>query len=65
MKTAELKQKNKEELLKLLDEKKRDVQNLKMQLASGKIKSVKGLKETKKDIAKIFTLLNKESENLK
>ena len=62
MNITELSQKTKEELLKLLDEKKRSVQDLKMQLVSGKIKSVKSLKESKKDIAKIFTLLNQEKD---
>lgn len=63
MNITELSQKTKEELLKLLEEKKRDVQDLKMQMVSGKIKSVKNLKESKKDIARIFTLLNQEKDS--
>ena len=63
MNITELSQKTKEELSKLLDEKKRDVQELRMQMTSGKIKSAKGLKESKKDIARIFTLLNQEKDS--
>lgn len=63
MEIKELSKKSKEELLKLLDEKKREVQNLKMQMASGKIKSIKNLKEAKKNIARIFTLLNKKEDS--
>ena len=65
MNITELSQKTKEELLKLLDEKRRDVQELRMQIASGKIKSAKSLKESKKDIARIFTLLNQEKDSKK
>jgi len=60
MKIAEFQQKTKDELLKILDEKKSQVQELKLQLVSGKIKSIKDLKEAKKDVARIFTLLNQK-----
>jgi ribosomal protein L29 len=60
MKIAEFQQKTKDDLQKILDEKKNQVQELKLQLASGKIKSIKDLKEAKKDIARIFTLLNQK-----
>ena len=60
MKIAEFQQKTKDDLQKSLDEKKNQVQELKLQLASGKIKSIKDLKEAKKDIARIFTLLNQK-----
>ncbi len=65
MDITELSQKTKEELSKLLDEKKREVQELRMQITSGKIKSAKSLKESKKDIARIFTLLNQEKDSKK
>lgn len=60
MKIAEFQQKTKDDLRKILDDKKNQVQELKLQLASGKIKSIKDLKEAKKDIARIFTLLNQK-----
>jgi ribosomal protein L29 len=60
MKIAEFQQKTKDDLQKILDDKKNQVQELKLQLASGKIKSIKDLKEAKKDIARIFTLLNQK-----
>ncbi len=57
MKAVELRKKEKEELEKILDEKRKELQNLKFDLALGKLKNYKKIKETKKDIARILTIL--------
>ena len=56
MKTKELRQKNTDELEKLLQEKKEKLGNLNFDLAGGKVKNIKEIRATKKDIAKILTL---------
>jgi len=57
MKASELRQKPKEELQKLLSEKGERLRNLMFDLASGKVKNVREIREIKKDIARILTLL--------
>lgn len=61
MKIKELRQKSNDELFKLLQDKKSQAVQFKINIASGNVKNVKELRETKKDIARILTLLN-ESE---
>lgn len=58
MKLQELRKKSKEELDKMLQDKKARVVNLKINIYSGNIKNVKELQEAKRDIARIHTLLN-------
>ena len=58
MKTQELKKLNREELVKSLDENRKKAQELRMSLATSKVKNVKELNEIKKTIAKILTILN-------
>ena len=58
MKASELRQKPKEELQKLLSEKGERLRNLMFDLASGKVKNVREIREIKKDIAKILTIIN-------
>ncbi|MFA5249362.1 MAG: 50S ribosomal protein L29 [Candidatus Paceibacterota bacterium] len=60
MKKPEFKQKTKEELEKILGDKRNEVQVLEFQLVSGKIKSAKELRASKKDIARILTILNQK-----
>jgi ribosomal protein L29 len=65
MKTAELKRlksKSKEELYKLLIDSSKKLQELKFNLAAGKVKNVRSVRALKKDIAKILTLLNEMKE---
>jgi len=65
MKTAELKRlksKSKEELYKLLIDSSKKLQELKFNLAAGKVKNVRSIRALKKDIAKILTLLNEMKE---
>ena len=57
MKITELRKKIKEELPKLLEEKKRRKDELVELLRGKKTKNVKELRELKKDIARILTLM--------
>lgn len=58
MKTNELKQKSNEELKNTLEEKRRQIGELKFLLRQGKkVKNVKEIRESRKDIARILTLL--------
>jgi large subunit ribosomal protein L29 len=59
MKAQELRKKSKEELEKLLKEKKDYLQKLKFDLSLGKLKNVKEIGQVKKDIARILTILKK------
>ena len=65
MKNSELKQlksKSKEELYKLLLDSSKKLQDLKFNLAAGKVKNVRSVRALKKDIARILTLLNEMEE---
>lgn len=55
----ELKNKPKEELMKMLLETKAKLRELIFELESGKLKNVNEVKNAKKDIARILTFLNK------
>jgi large subunit ribosomal protein L29 len=57
MKITELRQKSKIELQKLLQEKRERLRQLRFDLSSGKVKNVREIREIKKDIARILTLL--------
>ena len=54
----ELKTKPAPELQKTLQELRDKLWQLKVDLASGKVKNIKEIKEIKKDIARILTILN-------
>ena len=58
MKIAELRQKIKEELQELLQEKRARLDELRPLLHQKKIKNVKEMEAVKKDIARIMTLLH-------
>lgn len=58
MKIQELNQKSQEELKAILEEKKEKLSQLKLDLASGKVKNIREIREDKKDIARILTILN-------
>lgn len=58
MKIRELRQKAKEELNQLLQEKKERLCQLNFDLTSGKVKNVREIRMIKKDIARILTVLN-------
>lgn len=57
MKITELRQKTKLELQKLLQDSREKLRQLRFDLASGKIKNVRQIRELKKEIARILTLL--------
>jgi large subunit ribosomal protein L29 len=60
MKSKELVSKTKEELAGLMDEKKKRIEEFRFKAVSGGIKNTKELREDKKDIARILTILNKK-----
>lgn len=62
MKTSELRQRNRRELPKLLEDNREKLRALRFDLASGKIKNVREIRKIKKDIAKILTLLNEQNK---
>ncbi len=58
MKAKELRNKKPEELLELLKDSRKKLMELKFSLASGKVKNIRAIKNLKKDIARILTILN-------
>jgi len=58
MKLKELKEKNKEELKKLLGEQKEHTRKLRFDIASKQVKNNREYRNTKKEIAQILTLIN-------
>ena len=63
MKAKDLRKKSKAELEKLLVSYQEKLQNLYFSLSSGKLKNVKEVRETKKDIARILTIIKQNSES--
>lgn len=61
MKTSELRNLTLEELQKKLKEARQELFNLRFQLATGQLKNYKRIKQVKKDIARILTVI-KEME---
>lgn len=51
-------EKPEEELQKLLEEKREKLRQLRFSLAGGKIKNISEIRKTRKEIARILTLLN-------
>ena len=58
MKIRELRQKSEKELKDLLIERRNRIGQFKFDLVSKKIKNVREIREMKKDIARILTLMN-------
>lgn len=58
MKIKELKEKNREELVKLLAEKRENVRKLRFEIATKQVKNVRDIRNDKKDIARILTIIN-------
>jgi large subunit ribosomal protein L29 len=58
MKTTELRQKSKAELQKLLQDNRERLRQLRFDLAAGKVKNVREIRRTKKEIARILTIIN-------
>jgi large subunit ribosomal protein L29 len=57
MKIQEIRSKSKKELQRLLEEKREKLRSLKLDLAAGKVKNVREIREIKKDIARILTIM--------
>ena len=57
MKASELRQKSKSELQRLLRELQEKLRQFRFDLASGKVKNVREIREIRKDIARILTIL--------
>jgi ribosomal protein L29 len=62
IKLKELKEKNIEELKKLLGERKEQARKLRFDIASKQVKNVRDYRNTKKEIARILTLINLQSK---
>jgi len=60
MKIAELQQKTKEELERILADNRRKMRELRFKLATGKVKNIKIIHQTRKDIARILTILKEK-----
>ena len=57
MKTAELRKKDRKELEKIVQELTKKLSDLRFKFSSGKLKNVKEINSSKKDIARILTIL--------
>lgn len=57
MKISEFKQKSKKELKRLLQNNQDKLRQLRFDLTSGKVKNVREIRQIKKDIARILTML--------
>ncbi len=62
MKTKELKKLTDPELKRALEQNQEKLRSLRFDLASGKVKNVREIRETKKTIARIYTII-KERKN--
>jgi len=58
MKQSELRELNKEELLKALHEKRQALRDLRFEIAQGKVKNAHVIRSTKKEVARMLTVLN-------
>ena len=62
MKIRELRQKSEKELQKTLIDLRDKLRELRFNLAGGKVKNIKEIHQTKKDIARILTLLKEHGK---
>jgi len=60
MKSKELVSKTKDELVVMMNDKKKRIEEVLFKTVSGGVKNTKELREDKKDIARILTILNKK-----
>ncbi|MDP2735003.1 MAG: 50S ribosomal protein L29 [bacterium] len=60
MKTKDLKTKSQGDLRSTVQSLKEKSRDLRFKLASGKVKNVREIRQTKKDIARIMTVLNEK-----
>ena len=62
MKASKLRKKSETELQKILRQKREKLQKLRFDLTAGKLKNFQEIKQTKRDIARILTILNEKSK---
>ena len=60
MKIVEIRKKSKTELKNMLQDLRNKLRALRFDLASGKIKNVRDVRKTRKDIARVLTILKEE-----
>jgi ribosomal protein L29 len=60
MRLEELRKKTKEELAKILQDDREKLRQLRFDLAAGKVKNVREIRKTKKEVAQTMTLLKAE-----
>ena len=60
MKFEELRKKTKEELLKIMQDGREKLRQLRFDLAAGKVKNVREIRKIKKEISRVLTLLKSE-----
>jgi len=58
MKQSELRELNKEELIKALHEKRQALRDLRFEIAQGKVKNAHVIRSTKKEVARMLTVFN-------
>lgn len=58
MNIGEINKKSSSDLQKLLAERREKLRQLRFDLAAGKVKNIREIREVKKDIARILTVLN-------
>ncbi len=63
MKASELMPKSLGELQKMLAEYREQLRQLRFDLAAGKVKNIRKIRELKKDIARILTVINFKSKS--
>ena len=63
MKAKELREKNMEELKKLMAEKEENVRRLRFDIAAKQVKNTRELRNDKRDIARILTLINENEKH--
>lgn len=64
MKARELRELTREELLQKLKDLKQEIFNLRFQLATSKPANIRRIREIKKDVARILTILRERGEKL-
>ena len=65
MKINKLIEKSKKDLMVNLQEKRKELRSLRFNLAARKLKNIRKIKEAKKDIAQILTVINQSSNKEK
>jgi len=64
MKTAELRKRDKKELEKNVQELAKKLSDLRFKFSSGKLKNVKEINNSKKEIARILTIIKEAQQNV-